>query len=493
VNKPAVATSAAVVALGALVAWSFWLRWDVLTSSPFPLGIDGYYYPVQVRGLLAHGHLVHPASPLAFWWMAPFALATDPIAGAKLGAALGGALVALPAYGVGARLGGGRGAGFVAAALATCSATSTYLSIEFAKQGIGLTLAVAAVWALLRALEQPSRRRIAVAAGFALATLLAHKLAGALVVIVAVPAVIEEARGRGALRGRRLVYTLGAIVAALGALAVLGLVFPERLASPADLALARGLVTTDLRWDAPVLAGPSLVLGHEPLWAGVVALAAATVLLVQRAERPSGARVVAWIAIALGVVLALPVIDATDPQGLAMRLRVAAFVPLALCGAIFIGVARRWWWIGAIVALALVVVLAQHDRREGRVLAHPALVAASAALADHVPADAVVVASERHVAFMIEWYADAAITLHPESVPYARRVRVLLPLSPASAGFPLGRALAAARRDPVIDPPIDLHPGLRDGFVLVTEPTWEWILTQLPPRSRRHWEAWPTI
>src|SRR5258708_36000487 len=98
---------AVAAALAALIAWSFVVRWSVLTETPFPVGIDGYYYPLQLRSLLDTGHLLHPASPLTFWLAAPFAAATDPILGAKLAAALRGALVAVPADGVGGRLGRG--------------------------------------------------------------------------------------------------------------------------------------------------------------------------------------------------------------------------------------------------------------------------------------------------------------------------------------------------------------------------------------------------
>src|SRR4051812_173269 len=123
------AASVAVIgALTALVAWSCWQRWQVLAASPFPLGVDGYYYPIQLRALLDHGSLQYPSSPLAFYLLAPFAALTDPITGSKLGAALIGAAIAWPAYGLGARLGAGRGAGLVAAALATTSVGSTYLT-----------------------------------------------------------------------------------------------------------------------------------------------------------------------------------------------------------------------------------------------------------------------------------------------------------------------------------------------------------------------------
>src|SRR5689334_4277141 len=209
----------------------------MLTASPFPLGVDGYYYPIQLRSLLETGTLQYPASPLTFWFMVPFAAATDPLVGAKLGAAIGGALVGLPAYGVGAHLGKSRGAGLIAAAVASTSATSAYLSMEFVKQGFGLTVALAALWLVLRAISSPSRRRIGVALGGVVAALLAHKLAVAVVVAIATPAVFEALRARGILRGRRLLYLLVITGVAAGVLVIVGLVAPQRFLSTADLAL----------------------------------------------------------------------------------------------------------------------------------------------------------------------------------------------------------------------------------------------------------------
>ncbi|MGE5182389.1 MAG: hypothetical protein ACM31C_10025 [Acidobacteriota bacterium] len=491
---PAAAVAAA---LAVLVAWSFGERWDVLAESPFPVGVDGYFYPIELRSLLAHGTLQYPASPLTFWWMAPFAALTDPITGAKLGAALGGALVALPAYGVGARLGRHRAAGLLAAVVATASAGSAYLSIEFVKQGIGLTVALTALWLVLRAAETPSRRRLAAAAAAIVATLLAHKLAAAIVIAIAVPVLVEEARSRGTLRGRRLLYVVGAVAAAGIAIGVLGIVFPQRFASAADVGKLGRLLTSHARWDGAALATPHLVLAfdHEAAIGGVLALAAAaTLVLGKRGSR--GERVCAWCFVGLALAIALPWLDVADPQGVAMRLRVAAFVPLAACAAIVAGeLLARWPKHAepAVYVVAIAVLGLPRDRTEGRVVAHPALVASALALADHVPAHATVIVPERHVEFMIAWYTGAPVSARPERVPYAQRVRVLLPLSSASTRFPLAPALAAARAEPLLDPPLDLHPRARDGFVLVSEATWDWMLAQMPDRLRRHWAAWPTI
>ncbi|MGN6107949.1 MAG: hypothetical protein ACTHU0_22765, partial [Kofleriaceae bacterium] len=255
------------LALAALVAWSFWDRWTLLSSTPFPVGVDGYFYPIQLRSLLETGHLAYPASPLAFWLMAPLAALTDPVTGAKLGAALFGAAIALPAYGVGARLGQGRGAGLVAAALATSSAGSAYLTIEFVKNGIGLTVALAALWAVLAALDRPTTARILGAAAGVLAAALAHKMAAGIVLAIAVPAALGAAAGRGVLRGRRLLYVLGGLAGAASILLAIGLAAPRRFLSPADAELIERLWSSEPRWTAPALIGArtTLTLGHEAL------------------------------------------------------------------------------------------------------------------------------------------------------------------------------------------------------------------------------------
>lgn len=489
-----------VVALVLLVAWSFYLRWQVLASSPFPLGVDGYFYPIQVRELLETGRLQFPASPLTFWFMAPFAAATDPITGAKLAAALGGAAIALPAYAVGARFGRGRGPGLVAAAIATSSASSAYLSIEFVKQGIGLTVGVTALWLLLRALDAPTRPRVAIALGGLVAALLAHKLAAAVLLVIAIPAAVEEARARAVLRGRRLLYTLGALFVLGLIVLLLGVCFPQRFLSPRDAALLAGLLSSDAHWSAPALATPQLTLafGHEAAFAAVIAIAAAVALRMRPAKpHKGGERAAMWIVVACGVAVGLPWLAVSDPQGLGFRLRVTAFVPLALCAAIVAGAAlarvsqlRRD---AGLAVLALLLALRPHGRAaEGKVVAHPALVAAVMASARQIPPHTTVIVPERHILFMVAWYARVPVSLRPESVPHAERVR-MMPLAFIGMNSPLDAAIDRARDEPSLTPPLGFHPSHRNGLVLVTEPTWEWLLAQLPPDARAYWERWPTI
>jgi hypothetical protein len=496
-------------ALVALVGWSFSQRWQLLSASPFPLGVDGYFYPIQLRALLDHGALRYPASPLAFYLMAPLAAATDPITGAKLGAALFGAAIAWPAYGVGARLGGGRGAGLVAAVIATTSVGSAYLTVEFVKNGIGLTVALAGLWLALRAADRPTRGRVAAALAGVAAAYATHKMAAVVVVVVAVPIAIA---GAGRVRGRRLGYLVGGALG-LGALAlVLGAAFPQRFLSAGDARLVTGLVAAPPRWAAPALALPNgeLQLGHDALvgWllAGValaawplrarIAAAVPARWRVEPSPRPASAAAAAWAVVGLALAIGLPVLAVSERDGLGFRLRIAAFVPAALCAAIVARavLGRYVHRDAALAALAVALALVRQpgDRIEGSITTHPALVTAAQALNGQLPAGATLIVPERHIAFMIAWYTGAEVALRPDKVPRARRYRVL-PLHFIRAGSPLDRALLAARAEPGLVPPLGVHPRHPNGLVLVAEPTWDWVVGQVPAADRARLLAWPTI
>lgn len=495
---------ATIAALVALVVGSAWQRYTALSISPFPLGVDGYFYPVQLRSLLDTGALQYPSSPLTFWWLAPFAAATDPITGTKLGAAIGTALVALPAYGVGWHLTKQRGAGVIAAAVATTASTSMYLTTEFIKQGLGLTVALTAIWLLLRALASPTRTRIGLALGGFVLSLLAHKLAAGIVIALAIPAVVEEARGRGILRGRRLLYVvLAGIALAITAL-VLGIVAPERFLSADDLALVADVFTTNAHWNGAALVTPNLTLAfdHEAAIGGGLAIVAAILLALRVGEgtdhkRSRGTRMVAWMFVVLALAIALPWLAVDHPQGLGFRLRVTAFIPLGIVAALVAAAAASyvegWQREAALLAVAVIIARAPHSRGEGRVLPHPSMVSAVMAATSKIPAGTTVIVPERHIMFMTAWYTRAPVRLRPDSVPYGERMR-LLPGAFISLGSPLEDVIEHARADThVADPPLGLHPRHRNGLVLVTEPTWEWLLAALPPDVRGYWARWSTI
>ena len=462
------------IALTGLCAWAFWQRCSILFADPYPVGIDGYFYAIQLRSVTDTGHLYYASSPLALWLMAPFAWLSDPIAGAKLGAAAGGALLALPVYVLGRRLGGGdRSVGLLAATLAVASAQSLYVSAEFVKSDIGLTVLATFLCALYAALDRPSRLRIGLAVAAFAATLLTHELAAGLALMWAAPVLFSRAN-----RWQR-----GAIVAAGAVATVAAFVLLDRnpLRSAADFTL-------------PALAAPGmppLRFGHETAIAAVLAVAALALCL-----RPSSSQRAAIVGpAAFALVAAIPWLDVGDPQGLAFRLRVVTFLPLALLvawlagqvaahltpyvrGALFVGFAAGW-----ILSRPVAEV------REGVVHTHPAMQLAARAVAGRVPDDGVIITPSRQVMFMVTWYTRVPARLHPANVPPARRWRLLTyPLIQSSK--PLQRALRRARTDAAVARPQGLHPGSIDGLVLMPEATWQWLLQRLPEAERHELEPW---
>jgi hypothetical protein len=488
---------AAALAVSAMVAISAWQRWQILDATPFPVGVDGYFYAIQVRSLLERGTLAYAASPLAFWWMVPFTLAagSDPIVGVKLGAAIGGALIAVPMYFAGKRLGGGsRGAGLIAAALATSSAGSAYLTFEFVKQALGTVSTSATYAAQPRDNVDPPRltwRPFGAMLIGALATLLTHKLAFVMLLVLVVPALIV--RARRSMFGRRRFYAIGVAVGVIVVLAIAAVAMPQRVPSFVDLRLLRGLFAAP-RWSLPALAAPHahLAFRHEPLIAGVLCIAAA--IVVARGTDPVR-RAAGWAVIALGIFIALPWLAVDDPQALGFRLRCAAFVPMALAAAIVAGalpIPRREIAL-AVLAAALFALGASRRLDEGEVVMHPALAAAAANAAGKIPPGATVIVPERRILYPVQWYTRAPVSLRPDGVPYANRVRIFGLAFAGGAGSPLDQAIDEARLDPAIVPPIGLHPNDRNGLVLVTEPTWDWLLAHVPPDTRAYFARWPTI
>jgi hypothetical protein len=500
--RPWIARAAVVAVLVGLVGWSAWNRWLYLSSTPFPIGVDGYFYAVQLRSIIEHGHLQYPASPLTFWLLAPFAWLTDPITGAKLGASILGALVAVPAYGVGRRVGGSRVTGLLAAAMATPSAGSFYLTLEFVKNGVGLTVVLTYVWLLLRAVERPSAGRIAAAAVALIAAFLTHKMAAGLAVMLTLPAVATELRAHTGARWLRWIAIVAIAAAVLtSVLLVLAWAFPGRALGGHEVGLLRGLFTGRARWMDPALdAGKRpLWIGHEALIAGVLGVAVLVVFLVRRTAAPARAPAMAVVLTLarLSIVIALPYLDVHDPQGLGFRMRVAAFVPRAVLAAALAGqlgaLLPRDVRVAAVAAFALVWAIAQpRQRDEGAVPTHPALATATAALAGTIPDGAVVICPERHIVFMVAWYTRADVRLRPEAVPPERRWR-LLPLAFIGDGSPLDAALMRARGEPGLVGPIGVHPRHPNGLVLVPEATWDWVLEQLPPDRQKRLRRWRTI
>lgn len=491
-----------------LMAWSTWVRFRYLTSEPFPMGIDGYFYPIQLRSLLERGVLYYPSSPLALYAMTPLAAITDPITGARLGAAIGGALIAWPTYGVGARLGGSRLAGLVAASVATVSAGSFYLSVEFVKNAWGLAACLGVIWMGLRALDAPSRRRIALTGAALVATFLTHKMGAAIAVLLLVPAGVAWLRARGLLaRVRPLHVAAGLAVLAVGTVG-LGVVMPERFISTADLHLITDLFSRHAEWTAPAMSlrpgtrtAYQLTMDSEALLGGVTGLLAVAAVWRRRAALAAPVRALGLTVAGFAIFLALPWLDVSDPDGLGFRMRLIAFLPWALCLAIVVGAALhearaqlttpgRQRAVVAAVVLACAAWIATRPlaRPEGVVHTDPDMVAAISAAGSYFGRDYVIV-SERHVGFMAQYYSVADVHLRTEPFPADHAWRML-------TGNYIGKhrglreAIEAVRALPGVAPPIGVHPSHPMGIVIMPEATWQQVLPRVPEPAQSKLRAW---
>jgi hypothetical protein len=280
---------------------------------------------------------------------------------------------------------------------------------------------------------------VALAAALLAVTFLTHKMGAAIAVILLVPTTFVGLRARGHFSRLRPVHVLiGAAALLLGVLG-LGLVMPERFFSRGDLALFADLLSSHAEWTAPAMSlrpdGPNpyvLTMDSEALLAGLVGVLAVASLWRRRDAIAPPVRALGLTIAGFAILLALPWLDVADPDGLGFRMRIVAFLPLALCLAIVVGATLREFGVAAqprrvhaavmaaIVALCLAWVLTRpRDRHAGVVKTDADMVAAISAAGAYTGTDYVIV-SERHVGFMAQYYSTADVHLITERFPRDR-------------------------------------------------------------------------
>ncbi len=455
----------ATAAAAGLAAAAAWARFALLDAYPEPVGIDGYWYAVQLRSILEKGRTADPTLPAALWILAPFAAALGPIAGLKVGAAIAVSLHALTAFALGRALARSSAAGVVAAALVATSPGSIYLTTEFVKQGIALALLAGFLAALVAARERPGRRRIAIAVATGVAAALAHKLAFAIALAAAGAVIGAELRRRS--RPRRWLAALAAVaVTAAGFLVV-------------TRARWLGLLSADAEPSLPALRFPSgvaLRFGHEAAAGAAVALAlVALELAARRARRsgPLGGSPVGWTLVGLALFTALPWLAVDDPDGIGFRLRISSHLALApLAGLLLVALVRDGRRAAAAgLAVAVLLVAARPlAREEGVVRPNPALVAAAARVTAGLPTGAEIVTPDRQVAFLLMWQGRRPARTRPHDGALGGRTWRVLPAAWLDA--------ASAR----VLPPGDL--------AALPEADYQAALARLPPDARRRWDEW---
>jgi hypothetical protein len=371
--------------------------------------------------------------------------------------------------------------------------------MEFVKQGTGLTLTMGFLAALASALARPSCSRIILAVGLLGLTLLAHKLAFAVALLIALPALAFEAKRRGQQLHAALLVFAGLIAFLFAGALVFA---PERVLGVEGLLLLAHIFRGEADWSFATLApgkGPHLFFRHEVLLAALAAILLSLAQLLFR--RPTGSKAAAQYGlppVALGIVflsllLAVPWLNVEDRQGLAMRLRLTAFLCLAPCSALLVSrlmtiapsAVRATVAAGTIAALLL---LLPRYSREGTVLVGPERAQAARTLEGAIPPDALVITTDRHLAFMTTWYTRASSRKTvPADLQPERTYRLItsIALEPTLKG-----ALDACRTKLQ---PCDFHPLFFNKMILLTETGFQELVNTLPPESQRYWREWPTM
>jgi len=455
--------AAAAAALAAVAAWA---RYRILSAYPGPVGVDGYWYAVQLRSLLEDGRTAEPTLPAALWFLLPFAALLGPVAGAKLGAAIGVSLHALTAFALGRVLARSTAAGVVAAALVATSPGSIYLSTEFVKQGIGLAVVAGFLAALAAAHQRPGGRRIALAAAAGIAAALTHKLAAGLALAAVGAVLVAELRARRG-ESRRWLVALAVLAAAAAAfLAVTWSRWSGLLAGRPDFALPA------LRFGS----GIALRFGHETALAAAAALALVAIHLTRRGAGPLDGSPVGWTLVAFALFTALPWLATGDPDGIGFRLRISSHLALAPLAGLLVTALVKDRARAAAVAVAvaaLVLTLRPLAREEGVVRSSPALVDGARRAAARLPPDAEIVTPDRQVAFLMTWVSRRPARTRPQDGELGARTWRVVP------AVWIDREAAAA-----------LAVDDDGGFAVVGEAAYRAMLARISPASRRRWDEW---
>ena len=170
------------VLLAAVLAACLWVDLDHLFESPYPYGIDGYYYLAQVNSIEQHGRPFRDAPPLTFWAIRGLAFFFPTADAIKLASVAFLFLSALLAFCVVYSLTRSPLAAVFAFALMGKGFMRVELLVDFLKQSLGHAWVLGALFLLASWLRAPRKRHwvgiLLCVAGAALT----HKLALALTI-----------------------------------------------------------------------------------------------------------------------------------------------------------------------------------------------------------------------------------------------------------------------------------------------------------------------
>lgn len=473
--------------LAVVVVASCTWRYGILARSGAPLGVDGYFYLVQTRSLLETGALHYPAPPLTFWLSGLLATLCGVAPAVQGVAAIIPTLGALPLAAIVHRATGDRLAACLSGCYFALSSGGFYLSFEFIKNGVGLTVALTYLLALVATVERPSLGRALLAAALLAASLATHRVAGAIAALYSLAMLPVLVTGE---RSRRWLPAL----VALGMLMALAATWAQ---SARLNRLLGSLLTSDWRLTPAALVTPRVTLLADcDAWLGAL-WAFATLSLTRgrpASGRPNPTAPITWTTLAGAIFLACPWLNVADGDGLGFRLRLMAFLPAAIGVGLAYSALRTRLRGPARLAMTVVPLLAllalkPASPAAGVVRTPAATVDSLAALLSDLPEGAVVATPERRLAFATTWASRRPATMGHEGIDPAHRYW-LLPrrFGPEGLRHVLHRA--------VVDPPGDVPAARRgrgiEGLILASEATYRWALTQLPEPDRRRLGSWGT-
>lgn len=296
----------------------------LLLRYPVAMGVDGYYYVLQVDSLRNLGHLLLPTrTPLTLYILLGFSYLTgDTVLGVKLGAVTLHALLCLGVFAVVKSLTRSAWSGVLGGALAAASGLHLYLVGEFVNNLGGATLLIWCGWAAVRAARSRDLRWVGASALLLSAAAFSHRTALFLSSSVAALSVLTWLllNPHRSTRHRRLALIIAAVIWG----------FPAMAAAQSFFSLP-GL------GEREVTTIPGWPLDQTTLAEGFILLLAAPAILVSLWQ----SRVYEsdrTIAIALGTVALASLVVTLNPflstnsgvLGFGGRLRILAYVQVAI-------------------------------------------------------------------------------------------------------------------------------------------------------------------
>jgi hypothetical protein len=184
-----------------------------LLKYPVAVGVDGYYYVLQVKQLLNTGHLYFSSpTPIAVYFMSVIGfLVGDSVLAAKIAAVFFQAVLCAGVFALLTTVGCSRWLGLVGAALTAFAGLHFHLISEFINNLAGIAFIVLCGWCVSKTIKTRARRWIALALSFFLLAMFSHKSILPVSAMLIILLVISRCLFTGEQSRFRRVYALPAI------------------------------------------------------------------------------------------------------------------------------------------------------------------------------------------------------------------------------------------------------------------------------------------